>query len=253
MKGWKHESYRHSLSARGISTKVRSKLGVMVRPEMFNKFSFVRGQGLSNMTKEEVDKDTNKIIGKMYDKLDKKIDKTNNILDDREKRSDDVSESAKKERMSKEDVLAMAEHWDKLKEEDDELDNLWSSKKKVSSMAWKKNSETSNYITDSDWDNDIDERRVIKDDPSKIIKLLEELSVNTSVPDDDIDYYAKKIVDDESVRVPYVVFGADLNEIVDYGNIAELRAAEKAGIEEVPLVMFKTISFEDDFDKRLRN
>jgi hypothetical protein len=89
------------------------------------KFSFVRGQGLSNMTQAEVDEDADKIVKGMYNKLEKKVDITNDILDDRERRSNAASEAAKKDEMSKEDLLATLDHWQKLKDDDKKLEDMW--------------------------------------------------------------------------------------------------------------------------------
>jgi hypothetical protein len=63
--------------------------------------------------------------------------------------------------------------------------------------------------------------------PERIISYLEDLGVDTSVPEQDVDYYVKQIEADGDVKVPYVVLRG--RDVMEYGNLAQLKAADVAG------------------------
>jgi hypothetical protein len=231
MKGWKYEGYRHSLAARGICTKNRTSLAPMIRPEMIDpKFSY----GIKRIPNDDASNDMIHVL--------------NSGASSRDKMLHEVAMQDPMLGLKLGQAPRYPSSYVKGHEEDDEDEDK-------KSMAWKRIIDTTDYATDTDWDNEVYKKEIMEDkSPDQIISVLESLGVDTEVPDDDVDYYVKKIEEDkENLRVPYVVFGAEISEIIDSGNMAELRAAQKSGLDTIPVIIIKTIKFEDDMQKRINN
>jgi len=62
----------------------------------------------------------------------------------------------------------------------------------------------------------------------RILSFLEELGINIYVPSEDVNYYVKQLESGNNIRNPFVVMRG--NEVVESGNIAQLKAAEIVGI-----------------------
>jgi hypothetical protein len=209
MKGWYFEKYRHSLAARGIKTSFSNRnVPDEIRWQVMRK-SIVSAPN-EDVRRMEVRRGPE---SSLYEDEDVAADLREDILAEKYK-------ARKKELSEEEDEMLMNEYLDEGKKKSYAGFLRWTGKEHIDQS-------TDDYG-----------KEFIDAPPNSIIGFLDEIGVNTDVPEHEIDFYVREYEADEDLKAPYVLFDED-DEIIESGNIAQLRAAEKVGLGEVPFLVVR--------------
>ena len=211
MKGWRYEGYRHSLAARGIKTSFSYSKNIPdeIRWQVMRK-------NIVSAPNEEV----------KWLEIRKGPDSS--LYED-----EDVAEELKKDIL----IEKYKERKEAVSKEGDEdvLNEYFDEEKKKSYAATFLRWTGREHIDES-----IDDygKEFIDASPDNVLGFLDAIDAKTDVPEQEVDFYVREYERGEDLKAPYVLFDEN-DELVESGNIAQLKAAEKIGLSEVPFLVVR--------------